>query len=78
MHMKAYEITGTFADARQGRQPFSIEAAGESEDAVKEQVISSLGSRHKVKRWQVDITEVVEIAAEDITDHTVRYKVTGE
>ena len=78
MQMKAYKVTGTFADARQGRQPFCVEAADESEDAVREQVVSSLGSRHKVKRWQVEITEVVEIAAEDITDHTVRYKVTGE
>ena len=76
--MKAYKITGTFADVRQGRQPFSIEEAAESEDAVKEQVISSLGSRHKVKRWQIDITEIVEIAPENIVDHTVRYKVTGE
>ena len=76
--MKAYKVIGTFADVRQGKQPFSIEAAGESEDAVKEQIISTLGSRHKVKRWQIEITEVVEIANDAITDHTVRYKVTGE
>ncbi len=78
MQMKAYKVTGTFADARQGRQPFCVEAAAESEDAVKEQILSSMGSRHKVKRWQIEITDVTEIAAADITDHTVRYKVTGE
>ena len=76
--MKAYKITGSFADVRQGRQAFSIEAAAESEEAVREQVISSLGSRHKVKRWQIEITDVSEIASDAITDHTVRYKVTGE
>ena len=76
--MKAYKVTGTFADARQGRQAFSVEAAAESEEAVREQIISTFGSRHKVKRWQIEITEVSEIAADAITDHTVRYKVTGE
>ena len=76
--MKAYKVTGTFADARQGRQAFSVEAAAESEEAVREQIISTFGSRHKVKRWQIEITEVSEIDADAITDHTVRYKVTGE
>ena len=52
--MKAYKVTGTFADVRQGKQPFSIEAAGESEDAVKEQIISTLGSRHHNPRRQAE------------------------
>lgn len=76
--MQAYKITGTFADVRQGRQPFSVEVAAESTDAAKEQLVSTLGSRHKVKRTQIDITEIVEVANENIVDPTVKYKVTGE
>lgn len=76
--MQAYKITGTFADVRQGRQPFSVEVAAENADAAKEQIVSTFGSRHKVKRTQIDITEIVEVAAADIVDATVRYKVTGE
>lgn len=76
--MKAYAVTGTFADVRQGRQPFSVECAAESEEAAREQMLSTIGSRHKVKRWQIDITEIVEVANDNITNPTVKYKVTGE
>lgn len=76
--MKGFLVKGSFADERQGRQPFNIEIAAENEDAAKEQIISTLGSRHKVKRWQIDISEIAEIANDKIENHIVRYKVTGE
>ncbi len=71
--MKAFRITGSFADPRK-RQPFSIEMAAEDEAAVREKAVSTLGSRHKLKRWEIDITEVVEIAAADVTDSVVKYQ----
>lgn len=78
--MKAFRVVGTFNDARQekGKQPFSIEIADASAEAATEQTLSTLGSRHKLKRWQIQIAEVSEIADADIVDPVVKYKVTGE
>ena len=73
--MKGFRITGSFADARQGQQPFCVEVAADSEDAAKEQIVSTLGSRHKLKRWQINITEIKELAPEEIQDHVVKYKI---
>ena len=76
--MKGFRVTGSFADARQGQQPFSVEIAADSEAAAKEQIISTMGSRHKVKRWQITISEIAEIANDQIENSVVKYKVTGE
>lgn len=76
--MKAFRVTGNYADPRQIRQPFSIEMAAEDEAAVKEKALSTIGSKHKLKRYQIDITEVVEIANDEITNSIVKYQVTGE
>ena len=76
--MKGFRITGSFADVRQGQQPFCVEVAAENEDAAKEQIVSTMGSRHKVKRWQITVSEISEISAEQIENPVVKYKVTGE
>ncbi len=73
--MKGFRITGSFADVRQGQQPFCVEVAAEDEAAAKEQIVSTFGSRHKLKRWQINITEVKELAPEDVQDHVVKYKI---
>ncbi len=76
--MKCFRVKGTFADDRQGQQPFNVEVAAESEEAAKEQIVSTLGSRHKVKRWQIKISEAKEVPNDQIEDQVVKYKVTGE
>lgn len=72
--MKAFRVTGNYADPRK-RQPFSIEMAAEDETAVKEKALSTIGSKHKLKRWQIDITEIVELSADQVTDHVVKYQI---
>ena len=61
--MKAFLISGTYADPRQ------IQAA------VKEKALSTIGSKHKLKRWQINITDVKEISGDEITNHVVKYQV---
>ncbi len=73
--MKAFRVTGSYADVRQVRQPFSIEMAAEDEAAVREKALSTIGSKHKLKRWQIDITDVSEMAAADVTNHVVKYQI---
>jgi len=49
--------------------------AAENEDAARERVLSNLGSRHKLKRWEISIDELVELAPADITDRLVQHEV---
>lgn len=73
--MKAFRVTGTYADPRQIRQPFSVEMAAEDEATVREKAVSTIGSKHKLKRWQIDITDVSEIPADQVVNHVVKYQI---
>jgi len=72
--MKGFRAKGSFKDTR-SRQVFTVEVAAENEDAAKERILSNLGSRHKLKRWEITIDEIVELAPSDITDRLVEYEV---
>ncbi len=72
--MKAFRVTGTYADPRK-TQPFSVEMAAEDEAAVKEKALSTIGSKHKLKRWQIDIAKVEEIPADQVENHVVKYQI---
>ena len=73
--MKAFRVTGCYDDPRQKKQPFSIEMAAEDEAAVKEKCLSAIGSKHKLKRWQIDIAEIVELSPDQVTNHVVKYQI---
>ena len=72
--MKAFRVTGSYDDPRQ-KQPFSIEMAAEDESAVRDKALSTIGSKHKLKRWQIEITSVEEIPADQVTNHVVKYQI---
>ena len=72
--MKGFRVKGSFKDVRK-RQDFTVEIAAEDADAAKEKILSNLGSRHKLKRWEISIDELVELAPADITDRLVEYEV---
>lgn len=72
--MKAFRINGSYKDARH-EQKFSIEIAAEDADAAKEKTLSTLGSRHKLKRWEISVTDITELKPSDVTDTLVRYQV---
>ncbi len=70
--MKAFRISGRF---RMGRrwQPFSKELAAADEVAVREKLLSVLGSQHGVPRKYIAIATVAEVPADQVEDHAVRY-----
>ncbi|NLN71707.1 MAG: 50S ribosomal protein L18a [Thermoplasmatales archaeon] len=74
--MKGFRIKGSFSDARQpkGRQVFTIEVAAEDKGAAEEQALSLLGSKHRLKRWQIALDSMEEITASEAKDHVVQYK----
>jgi large subunit ribosomal protein LX len=51
---------------------FSRELLGEKESHIRERVLSELGSRHRVKRKVINITEIREIKPEEVTDLDLR------
>lgn len=51
---------------------FSRELMGEKETHVREKVFSELGSRHRVKRKDIDIKEVKELKPEEVTNLELR------
>lgn len=73
--MKAFLIKGDYADKRQGRQVFTVEMAAADEAAVREKALSTLGSQHKLKRWEINITDVSELDPEDVKNHVVKYQI---
>jgi large subunit ribosomal protein LX len=72
--MKAFRVVGSYADPRK-RQGFTLEAAAENEEAVREKVLSTLGSKHRLKRREIDITEVTELSPDQITNQVVKYEI---
>lgn len=72
--MKGFRIVGSFKDTR-SIQNFSVEIAGEDEAAARERALSTLGSRHKLKRWEITIDSVTELKPEEVTDSLVQYQI---
>jgi large subunit ribosomal protein LX len=72
--MKAFRVAGSYADTR-SRQPFSIELSAESEEAVREKTLSTLGSKHRLKRREIEIVEITELSADQITNQIVKYEI---
>ena len=70
--MKVYKVSGKFmmGDAWQS---FTKEMVGESEKDVREVILSRLGSKHRVKRAKIRISEVTEISPNELTDPITKH-----
>lgn len=73
--MKAFKVIGTFKIEKQRWQDFKIEVAAEDEEGATEKVLSSLGSRHRLNRKEIEILEILEIPGDEISDLVVKYMV---
>jgi large subunit ribosomal protein LX len=56
-NMSEYTVSGRF-QARDGWQPFESQFEAPNEDVAEERACAELGSRHAVKRTQIEISEV--------------------
>ena len=73
--MKAFKVVGTFKIEKRKWQDFKIEVAAEDEEGAREKVLSSLGSRHRLNRKEIKISEISEIPGNEISDLVVKYVV---
>lgn len=71
--MKAFEVSGQFIETRRRWQPFTLEVAAADEPSAKEKTLALMGSRHKVKRKNIQIENVRALRTEEVTDHAVRH-----
>jgi large subunit ribosomal protein LX len=75
MSSKIWRASGAYTKKKR-TFTFSRELLGEKEAHIREKVLSELGSRHRVKRKEISITEIKEIKPEEVTDLDLR-KVLG-
>lgn len=69
--MKVWRAEGEYVK-RKKVLAFSKELLGESESRVRERLLSELGSRHRVKRKDIQITEIKEIKPEEVRSLELR------
>jgi large subunit ribosomal protein LX len=62
---KAYKVTGRISKPRLNT-PFVRELLADKSDHAVEKVYAEIGSRHRVKRYHIKITEVKEVTADEI------------
>jgi large subunit ribosomal protein LX len=75
--MKAFKVTGQIAKPELNTT-FARELLADKNEHAVEKVYAELGSRHRVKRYHIRITEVKELAAEEIENPILKKLVTGE
>ena len=75
--MKAFRVKGTFQMGDRW-QDFTKEVVDKDAEAVKEQVYSRLGSKHRVKRSKIQILDVKEISLEEVSDPMTKYLLESE
>ncbi len=74
--MKAFRIRGAFRMGRT-RQSFTQEVAAETQEEAVQRVLSELGSRHRAKRRDIAVEEVVEVPREEVENSVVIYRLQG-
>jgi large subunit ribosomal protein LX len=75
--MKAYRVTGQIQKPRLST-PFVRELIADKSEHAVEKVYAEIGSRHRVKRVHIKITDVKEISVDEIENPILKKIVAGE
>lgn len=59
MSMATYSVSGTFHPGGE-RRGFNVEVEAPNPDVAREHTFAELGSKHRLKRTQIEISEVSE------------------
>ena len=71
MITKIYRVKGTFVMGDEFHK-FVKEYKATSEDDIREKIYERFGSKHGINRNQIKISEITEIAPEDVEDPIVK------
>ncbi len=72
--MKVFNASGSFKTGKSW-QVFKIEIAAEDPDAAMEKLVSTIGSKHRVRRDDIKVEELKEIPVGEATNSIVQYMV---
>jgi len=75
--VKIFRVIGKIAKPN-FQTDFRKEIRALNPEQAVERIYKEIGSKHRVKRFQIKILKVEEISAEEITDPTVRKLTLGE
>jgi large subunit ribosomal protein LX len=75
--MKVFRVIGEIRKPNL-ETPFKKEVVAVKRDHAIENVYAQLGSRHRVKRFQIKILKVEEVSPEDIENPMLKKLVVGE
>jgi large subunit ribosomal protein LX len=75
--MKVFRVTGEIRKPNL-KTSFKKEVIALKPEHAIEKVYTELGSKHRVKRFHIKITNVEEVQPEDIKNPTLKKLVTGE
>ena len=71
MSSKIWRASGEYKKKKR-KFIFSRELLGEKEEHIREKILSELGSRHRVKRREITISEIIEIKPEEVQSLELR------
>lgn len=75
--MKVFRVTGEIRKPNL-KTSFNKEIVAAKPEHAAEKVYAELGSKHRVKRFHIKITNIEEVAPENIEDPLLKKLVTGE
>jgi large subunit ribosomal protein LX len=75
--MKTFKVTGQINKPRL-KTPFVRELLADKSEHAVEKVYAEIGSRHRVKRCHITISNVKEVSAEEIENPILKKIVSGE
>ena len=75
--MKVFRVTGEIHKPNL-ETSFNQEIVADKPEHAKEKVYAELGSRHRVKRYHIKITNIEEVSPEEIVNPILKKLVVGE
>lgn len=75
--MKVFRVTGEIHKPNL-KTSFNQEIVADKPEHAKEKVYAELGSRHRVKRYHIKITNIEEVSPEEIVNPILKKLVVGE
>lgn len=80
--MQAFRAVGSFRiselNFRRDVQSFSVEIAAKDAEDAEHQVLSNIGSRHRISRKNITISEITPLKNEEVTDPVVKHLIGGQ
>ena len=80
--MQGYRAVGSYKHSnmnyRAETQDFTIEVAAKDEKDVVHQVMSNIGSRHRIDRKNITSSQITPLKNEEVTDLVVKHLIGGQ